>query len=135
MEQQAAELGCADRITWVGRQPQEELNKCYGQMDIVLMPSRSEGFGLTAIEAMANGCVMVASNVGGLPEVVRDGVCGLLHRTEDVLDMAEKISALLGDNELYSRLRTQALCEVEKYSFERYAKSICDLYERLKVNG
>ena len=134
MEQQAAEQGCADRITWVGRQPQEVLNKWYGRMDIVLMPSRSEGFGLTAIEAMANGCVMVASNVGGLPEVVRDGVCGLLHRTEDVRDMDEKISALLGDEELYSRFRTQALCEVEKYSFERYAESICNLYERLKVN-
>ena len=135
MEQQAAELGCADRIAWVGRQPQEELNKWYGQMDIVLMPSRSEGFGLTAIEAMANGCVMVASNVGGLPEVVRDGVCGLLHRTEDVRDMAAKVSALLDDATLYSKLRAQSLIEVEKYSFERYAKSICDLYERLMVNG
>ena len=131
MEQQAAELGCADRITWVGRQPQEELNKCYGQMDIVLMPSRSEGFGLTAIEAMANGCVMVASNVGGLPEVVRDGVCGLLHRTEDVKDMADKVSVLLGDNELYIRLRTQALCEVKKYSFERYAEIVCNLYNKI----
>lgn len=135
MEQQAAELGCADRITWVGRQPQEELNKWYGQMDIVLMPSRSEGFGLTAIEAMANGCVMVASNVGGLPEVVRDGVCGLLHRTEDVQDMAYKVCALLDDAALYDRLRAQSLIEVEKYSFERYAESIRDLYERLKVNG
>ena len=135
MELQAAELGCADRITWVGRKPQEELNKWYGQMDIVLMPSRSEGFGLTAIEAMANGCVMVASNVGGLPEVVRDGVCGLLHRTEDVHDMAEKICTLLDDTALYDRLRTQALCEVEKYSFQRYAELVCNLYERLKVNG
>mgnify|MGYP003289978103 CR=1 FL=1 len=135
MEQQAVELGCADRITWVGRQPQEELAQWYGQMDIVLMPSRSEGFGLTAIEAMANGCVMVASNVGGLPEVVRDGECGLLHRCEAVHDMAAKVCTLLGDNELYERLRSQSLYEVEKYSFERYAKSICDLYERLKVNG
>ena len=134
MELQAAELGCADRITWVGRQPQEELAQWYGQMDIVLMPSRSEGFGLTAIEAMANGCVVVASNVGGLPEVVRDGVCGLLHRTEDVHDMAEKICMLLSDNELYSKLRTQALCEVEKYSFERYAELVCNLYERLTVS-
>ena len=134
MEQQAAELGCADRITWVGRQPQEELAQWYGQMDIVLMPSRSEGFGLTAIEAMANGCVMVASNVGGLPEVVRDGVCGLLHRTEDVHDMADKICMLLDDAVLYDRLRTQALCEVKKYSFQRYAELVCDLYERLTVN-
>lgn len=134
MEQQAAELGCADRITWVGRQPQEELAQWYGQMDIVLMPSRSEGFGLTAIEAMANGCVMVASNVGGLPEVVRDGVCGLLHRTEDVHDMADKVCALLDDAALYDRLRTQALSEVKKYSFQRYAELVCDLYERLTVS-
>ncbi len=131
MERQAAELGCADRITWVGRQPQEELAQWYGQMDIVLMPSRSEGFGLTAIEAMANGCVMVASNVGGLPEVVRDGVCGLLHRTEDLHDMAAKVSKLLDDAALYDMLRAQSLIEVEKYSFERYAQLINNIYIKL----
>ena len=131
MEQQAVELGCADHIRWVGRQPQEELPQWYGQMDIVLMPSRSEGFGLTAIEAMACGCVMVASDTGGLPEVVRDGVCGLLHRTEDVTDMAAKISTLIGDQELYTTLRTQSLKEVEKYSFERYAALMNDLYNKL----
>ena len=134
MEKQAAELGCADRITWVGRQPQEELTQWYGQMDIVLMPSRSEGFGLTAIEAMANGCVMVASNVGGLPEVVRDGVCGLLHRTEDVHDMVEKICMLLDDATLYDRLRVQSLTEVKKYSFEYYAALINNLYGRLVLS-
>ena len=134
MEQQAAELGCVDRITWVGRQPQEELAQWYGQMDIVLMPSRSEGFGLTAIEAMANGCVMVASKVGGLPEVVRDGVCGLLHRTEDVLDVAAKVCTLLGDNKLYERLRSQSLHEVEKYSFTRYATLVNDLYDKMFRN-
>ena len=131
MEQQATELNCAGNITWVGRQPQEELNKWYNQMDIVLMPSRSEGFGLTAIEAMSNGCVMVASNVGGLPEVVRDGVCGLLHNSEDIKDMADKISLLISDIDIYNRLQAQSLSEVEKYSFEHYAKLITTLYERL----
>ena len=131
MEQQAVELGCADRITWVGRQPQEELAQWYGQMDIVLMPSRSEGFGLTAIEAMANGCVMVVSNVGGLPEVVRDGVCGLLHRTENVQDIATKACTLLDDAALYDRLRAQSLTEVEKYSFKRYAELVNNLYNKL----
>lgn len=131
MEEQAAQLACADHIRFVGRQPQEELSQWYSQMDIVLMPSRSEGFGLTAIEAMTHGCVMVASDVGGLPEVVRDGICGLLHRTEDVADMAAKIVSLIGDNDLYNKLRVQSLVEVEKYSFERYASAVCDLYERL----
>ena len=130
MEQQATELNCAGNITWVGRQPQEGLNKWYNQMDIVLMPSRSEGFGLTAIEAMSNGCVMVASNVGGLPEVVRDGVCGLLHRSEDIKDMADKISMLINEKETYNRLQTQSLCEVGKYSFERYAEIINDMYNK-----
>ena len=131
MEQQAVELGCANHIRFVGRQPQEELSQWYSQMDIVLMPSRSEGFGLTAIEAMACGCVMVASDVGGLPEVVRDGICGLLHRTEDVADMASKISTLIGDETLYAQLRTQSLVEVGKYSFERYSALMNDLYNKL----
>ena len=131
MEEQAATLGCAEAITFVGRQPQEQLVQWYRQMDIVLMPSRSEGFGLTAIEAMASGCVVVASDVGGLPEVVRDGACGLLHRTEDVADMAENINTLIGDEALYTQLRAQSLVEVEKYSFERYAALMNDLYNKL----
>ena len=133
MEQQAVELGCADHITWAGRQPQDELANWYSQMDIVLMPSRSEGFGLTAIEAMANGCVIVASNVGGLPEVVRDGTCGLLHRSEDIIDMANKISSLVSNEDKYKSLQAQSLREVEKYSFKRYAELINDMYNKCKV--
>ena len=131
MEQQAQELGCADAVTWAGRQPQESLPQYYGEMDIVLMPSRSEGFGLTAIEAMACGCVVVASDVGGLPEVVRDGVCGLLHRTEDIADMASKVCSLIASPEHCRTMQKNALQHVQKFSFQRYASAVCDLYERL----
>lgn len=131
MVQQATELKCAGNITWGGRQAQEDLANWYNQMDIVLMPSRSEGFGLTAIEAMSNGCVMVASNVGGLPEVVRNGICGLLHKSEDVADMADKISMLINDKDIYNRLQAQSLSEVEKYSFERYAVLMNNLYGKI----
>lgn len=131
MEQQAMALGCDDAVTWAGRQPQEELSQYYSRMDIVLMPSRSEGFGLTAIEAMAHGCVVVASDIGGLPEVVRDGVCGLLHRSEDVRDMAEKICSLIASSELYRSLQKNALQHVQKFSFQRYAELIHNLYGKL----
>ena len=131
MEQQAMALGCDDAVTWAGRQPQEELSQYYSRMDIVLMPSRSEGFGLTAIEAMACGCVVVASDVGGLPEVVSDGVCGLLHRSEDFHDMAEKICSLIASPEHCRTMQKNALQHVQKFSFQRYASAVCDLYERL----
>ena len=131
MEQQAQELGCADAVTWAGRQPQESLPQYYGEMDIVLMPSRSEGFGLTAIEAMVCGCVVVASDVGGLPEVVSDGVCGLLHRTEDVADMAEKICSLVASPEHCRTMQKNALQHVQKFSFQRYAELIHNLYGKL----
>lgn len=135
MEQQAMALGCDDAVTWAGRQPQEELSQYYSRMDIVLMPSRSEGFGLTAIEAMAHGCVVVASDIGGLPEVVRDGVCGLLHRSEDVRDMAEKICSLIASSELYRSLQKNALQHVQKFSFQRYAELIHNLYSRALKRG
>ena len=131
MRQQAQELGCTDGIEWAGRQPQEQLSDWYSRMDIVLMPSRSEGFGLTAIEAMANGCVVVASRTGGLPEVVRDREVGLLHTPESIDDMADKIGPLVGDITLLQHYSVAAMKYVGQYGFERYSQLFNDLYKRL----
>lgn len=131
MVNQADELHLMDSIEWAGRQPQEKLHEWYRKMDIVLMPSRSEGFGLTAIEAMANGCVVVASNAGGLPEVVKNGEVGLLHNIEDVKDISEKILILLDDSKLYVKCQQALHNYVQQYSFIRYASAICSLYSKL----
>lgn len=131
MRQQARDLNCADGIEWVGRQPQEQLSKWYVRMDIVLMPSRSEGFGLTAIEAMANGCVVVASRTGGLPEVVRDREVGLLHEPDSIDDMTEKINLLISDHALLQQYSLASVQYVAQYEFERYSQLFNDLYKRL----
>ncbi len=131
MRQQARETGCADGIEWVGRQPQGRLPEWYGRMDIVLMPSRSEGFGLTAIEAMANGCVVVASRTGGLPEVVRDQEVGLLHEVGSEDDMVDKITLLIANPDLLRQYSAWAMQYVQQYSFERYSLLFNDLYKRL----
>ncbi len=131
MKAQAKDLDCGDSIEWCGRQPQEILSGWYRKMDIVLMPSRSEGFGLTAIEAMANGCVVVVANIGGLPEVVNDGEVGLLHVPESVEDLSDKIQDLLEDKERLAQMSSNVLRYVKRFSFERYSQSFNDLYKRI----
>lgn len=130
MERQAAESGLTDRITFLGRQPQAELQDIYDRIDILLMPSRSEGFGLTAIEGMARGCVPVVADTGGLPEVVTDGCSGLLHRPGDVGDIAAKIS-MAAEPERLAALSAGAIRRAGCFSRERYFEAIGRLYECL----
>ncbi len=131
MEQQALEEGVADRIEFAGRQGAATIQSYYDRIDILLMPSRSEGFGLTAIEGMARGCVPVVADVGGLPEVVIDGECGLLHRPEDPVDIARKISGLLASPTLLQKMSRAATDRACSFTFERYASAFASLYSRL----
>ncbi|MFI3297230.1 MAG: glycosyltransferase family 4 protein [bacterium] len=131
MESQADKLDVTSKIEFVGRQNREALEAYYDKIDILLMPSRSEGFGLTAIEGMARGCVVVASDVGGLPEVVVDKV-GLLHKSEDVDSISDNITKLLGDRELLERLSANAPKYVTKFQFEHYSLLFNDLYNKLQ---
>lgn len=131
MEQQVQTSGISDSVEFVGRQPQEALPQYYDRIDILLMPSRSEGFGLTAIEGMARGCVVVASRVGGLPEVVRDGEVGLLHYKDDIEDLTNKINLLVENLSELHRFSANALLHVSKFSIERYQSLIINLYNKL----
>jgi len=131
MQEQAIELGVNDSVEWMGRQEQSHLQSLYDRIDILLMPSRSEGFGLTAIEGMARGCVVVASNIGGLLEVIKDGEVGVLHQTEDMEDMVSKIQSLLDRPRLLYKYATEAIVYVERYSFDKYSQLFNDLYGKL----
>ena len=132
MEEDANRLHLKNIIKFVGRQEQAALQSYYDKIDVLLMPSRSEGFGLTAIEGMARGCVLVASNTGGLPEVVKEGYVGLLHQPESVDDLANKICCLLENPKLLEQMRTHLQDYVQQFTFERYANLFYDLYSKLK---
>lgn len=131
MEQQAEKAGVVQVVNFVGQQEQSVLQGFYDQIDILLMPSRSEGFGLTAIEGMARGCVVVASATGGLPEVVRDGEVGLLHKPESATDIADKVCSLVADDAKLSRMSQNAMNHVTEFSVERYNELIKNLYNKL----
>lgn len=124
MVKQACEEGVADRVEFAGRKVQPELQGYYDRIDILLMPSRSEGFGLTAIEGMARGCVPVVANVGGLPEVVTKE-CGVLHKPEDIDDIAFQIQNCF--TTLY-RKSVASLNRADRFSSSRYQNNIKNLY-------
>lgn len=131
MEQQVQTIGISDSVEFVGRQPQETLTPYYDRIDILLMPSRSEGFGLTAIEGMARGCVVVASRVGGLPEVVREEEVGLLHESGNIDDLASKLIYLCESPELWRQYSVRAMTYVRRFGFERFNILFNDLYRRI----
>ena len=89
------ELGIADRVRFVG--VVDEVASLLAGADLLLLPSETESFGLVALEAMASGVPVVASRVGGLPEVVEHGVSGFLAPVGDVKAMADHALAILSD--------------------------------------
>ncbi|MEE3200361.1 MAG: N-acetyl-alpha-D-glucosaminyl L-malate synthase BshA [Planctomycetota bacterium] len=91
----AAELGIKEHVTFLG--PVDKVPEVLSQLDLFLLPSEYESFGLAALEAMACGVPVVASRTGGLPEVVEDGVCGHLCEVSDVSAMATRAAEILGD--------------------------------------
>ncbi len=90
----SADLGIDDACTWSGRLPWKKAMSYLELMDIVIVPSRFEGFGLTAIEAMACKKPVIASNVDGPAEIIQDGQNGFLAPAEDVNGFAEQIVEL-----------------------------------------
>ena len=132
MQQQAKDSTTNKDITWAGRQEQEQLQTYYDMIDILLIPSRSEGFGLTAIEGMARGCVVVASNAGGLPEIVKDKEVGLLHEKESIEDMVKKIYHLLENPQIMERFSMKATKYTRQFRHEQYTLLFNDLYSKIK---
>jgi glycosyltransferase involved in cell wall biosynthesis len=99
LRRQATRLGVAECITWHGAIPHGELPRYYQRAAVAVLPSTtdSESFGMTLVEAMASGCPVVGSRVGGIPYVVRDGVDGVLVRPADPTALADALGDLLND--------------------------------------
>ena len=104
--QLAEDLGVVDRVTFTG--VLDGVADLLRAADLLLLPSQTESFGLVALEAMASGVPVVASDVGGLPEVVEHGVSGFLAPMGDVTKMAEYAIQILSDCDLHRAFSTAA---------------------------
>ena len=102
----ALRLGIGDRVDFVGKQ--ENVNELLPLADLMLMPSELESFGLAALEAMACKVPSIATRVGGVPELIDDGVTGLLYPVGNVDDMASGAIGLLTDRPRLDVMREEA---------------------------
>ena len=100
----AARLGVENFVQFVGKQPQSQIRDYLSVADLFLLPSQSESFGLSALEAMACEVPVIATRVGGVPEVIEEGGCGYLFDIGDVDGMAEAAIQVLSDDSLRERL-------------------------------
>ena len=125
------ELGLHEMATFVGAQGQDVLPYYYSAADVVVMPSHYESFGLVALEAMACGTPVVASDVGGLSYTVEDGVTGFLVPQRNPLALADRICDILNDELFRDQLGRQALEVAQRYSWQQIADQIVDVYREV----
>ena len=128
----AARLGIAESVTFVGKQPQSQVRDYLSVTDLLFLPSQSESFGLTALEAMACEVPVIATRVGGIPELVEDGECGYLFEIGDVDEMARTALRLLNDDQQRVRLgRRGREIAVSRFATEKIIPQYEDLYSRV----
>ena len=130
MRRLAAELGLAGRVHFLG--PRDDVPDLLSALDIFVLPSHSEGVSLALLEAMAASLPVIATRVGGLPEVVTDGENGLLIPPQDPEALATALERLLADPDLAQKLGGNARKQVEaNFSLERLGREINEIYGEL----
>jgi glycosyltransferase involved in cell wall biosynthesis len=134
LERLAKNLSIADRVEfvgWVG--DSAERRRLYQHATLLAVPSVYEPFGMTALEAMACKRPLVASDTGGLKEIVEDGATGLLATPKDHLELAQCIMTLLADDALRAQMGEKALARAQSddYHWSSIARYYVELYERV----
>ena len=123
------ELDVHDLVTFLGSKDQELLPYYYSAAEMVVMPSHYESFGLVALEAMATGTPVIASEVGGLAFLVKDGETGFHVPSRDPEALADKIYSLLTDDGCRKELGKNALIYARQYDWAKIGRRIVHLYE------
>jgi len=130
-----ARHGLGERVRFVDPQPHHLLSTYYRAADVCVVPSRSESFGLVALEAAACGTPVVAAAVGGLLTIVDDGVTGLLVDTRDPGDHAVAIATVLGDPELARAMGEAGAVVARGFTWSTTAARLRRLYADLTARA
>ena len=127
-EQLCRELGIQDKVIFFGNS--NEIDTILCQTDLFLLPSKTESFGLVALEAMACGVPVISSNAGGLPEVNKDGFSGYLSEVGDVDGMANNALKILKNQTDLDHFKKNALITAQQFDIKKILPLYEDLYQR-----
>lgn len=131
LESLAKKLGIAGRVTFAGYIAVPEVYREYGEAEIFCGLSRSEALGNVFLEAQAAGCAVLATKVGGIPEIVKDGETGLLVKPDSVKAAAQTLAQLLDDAQLRAHLAKAAMQHARIYDWKSIAEKYANLYEQM----
>ncbi|EDL64361.1 glycosyltransferase [Bacillus sp. SG-1] len=137
-EDLAAQLGIANVTTFTGKVPNEEVPDYIKKMTVFAVPSteNSESFGVAAVESMACGVPVVVSNIGGLPEVVVDGITGIVVPKENPQKLAEAFTRIIEDRQLAVRMGEEGIKHVAKhFNWIDNANYMLTLYDKTLKGG
>jgi D-inositol-3-phosphate glycosyltransferase len=123
-----AELGITDLVTFLGARDQDKLHHYYSAAEAVIMPSHYESFGMVALEAMACGTPVIASEVGGLAYLVHDGKTGFHVPNGDPIALADAIARLVEDPDLRNQLGRRAHRYAQNYSWDCIVDRLLPVY-------
>jgi len=125
------DLGIEDLVLFLGKRSQETLPYYYSAAEVVIVPSHYESFGMVALEAMACGTPVVASQVGGLAFLVQDGITGYVIPDGDPDALAERLTHLVCNTGLRTQFSAQAAAYARNYSWDLITPKIVDVYQSL----
>jgi len=123
--------GLSDLVTFLGKRNQESLPYYYSAAEAVVVPSQYESFGMVALEAMACGTPVVASQIGGLAYLVQDGVTGYTVPVDEPAELANRLTLLLQDQHLRNRMGKQAVQVAQEYAWDKIASKLLGVYDEL----
>ncbi|MFM2031928.1 MAG: hypothetical protein RLZZ297_693 [Chloroflexota bacterium] len=125
------DLGIADAVHFVGARPQSQLSLFHAAADVVTMPSHYESFGMAALEALASGRPVVATNAGGPATIITHGVDGMLTPPDDHVQLAAHLQHILTDPHVAYQMGRAARVRAERYGWSTIGCDILDVYRSL----